>query len=691
MAQTLVRLILAALLALAAAPAFAEPLPRADAPSWILPREVPEPSESESEFTGGGFEILLWDVQVHVEPVGHVRYVRSVLSVADRVGLEEAGVVDLTVDPDGEALTLHHLRVHRAGDVIDHSDLSFARLRREEDLSEGVITGEITLHAAIPDLRVGDIVDLAFSKKVSPSIFPEEFYYALAAEPYAEVRAEHYRILTPADKTLSIGGSVGYSPRITITDGHTEFNWVRINALPSDDKLEDGRSETFPLVELSSFTDWSMVVEGLAPHYRSRSDLPEELMQFVAATMKTETDEDRRATAAFRLVQDRIRYVAITLGDGGYVPRAPDLVWRRGYGDCKDKSLLLISILARMGIEADVVLVNSKRGRSLNERKASPYAFNHAIVRVRSADGDYFMDPTDTLQGGVGRTIATSDFGFGLPLSDGEEELISVRLAPPQEPGQEVRDIYTFKTEGRFGAELRVLTVFRREEADDMRSRLRGETLASRGDEYRDWYDDRFPGIEIVAPLTAEDDLDANVLTLNEHYQIPRTAFAEKNLWRRFWLTPHAVRHELQELDDEPLESEMKLDSMFFQRHSVTLENLPHPLKAPAEINHVAKHLTFSRKGEADPSGKWLNMTWELRINEPVVLPEDEKEYRDAVDLVDRRDNLRYNLVWKGAGAEFGDRIVVAGLNVRGALSISAFVLLSLVAGLGVRRGLSQS
>ena len=84
-----------------------------------------------------------------------------------------------------------------------------------------------------------------------------------------------------------------------------------------------------------------------------------------------------------RWVQEHVRYVAIEVGEGGYVPRDPALVVRRLYGDCKDKAFLLLALLARSGIEALPVLTRGRNHGKIDPAFPSPIQFNHVILAVR--------------------------------------------------------------------------------------------------------------------------------------------------------------------------------------------------------------------------------------------------------------------------------------------------------------------
>ncbi|HWC66215.1 MAG TPA: DUF3857 domain-containing protein, partial [Thermoanaerobaculia bacterium] len=90
---------------------------------------------------------------------------------------------------------------------------------------------------------------------------------------------------------------------------------------------------------------------------------------------------------AARWVQDRVRYVALEVGEGGYAARPPALVAQRLFGDCKDKAFLTIALLRRAGIEAYPVLALPREFGSVDPDFPTPAAFNHLIVAVKLPDG----------------------------------------------------------------------------------------------------------------------------------------------------------------------------------------------------------------------------------------------------------------------------------------------------------------
>ncbi|MEP0828100.1 MAG: DUF3857 domain-containing transglutaminase family protein [bacterium] len=90
---------------------------------------------------------------------------------------------------------------------------------------------------------------------------------------------------------------------------------------------------------------------------------------------------------------ERMRYVSVSIGLSGWKPNAASLVEQRGYGDCKDLSVLLISRLRAAGIAAFPALVLTS-DEGLLETDFPNFGFNHVIVAAVRNDDTVWMDPT---------------------------------------------------------------------------------------------------------------------------------------------------------------------------------------------------------------------------------------------------------------------------------------------------------
>lgn len=131
-----------------------------------------------------------------------------------------------------------------------------------------------------------------------------------------------------------------------------------------------------------------------------------EAVRRTSAETFADVDELRdRVATALDFVRRRVRYVAVEVGVGGYRPSAPEEVLERRWGDCKDKSFLLIDLLAAAGVEAYPALVLLDGEDRVDDRFPGADQFNHLIVAVPAeavaaapgdvvADGYLFLDAT---------------------------------------------------------------------------------------------------------------------------------------------------------------------------------------------------------------------------------------------------------------------------------------------------------
>jgi hypothetical protein len=83
--------------------------------------------------------------------------------------------------------------------------------------------------------------------------------------------------------------------------------------------------------------------------------------------------------------QQKVRYVEIKLGVGGYQPHSAADTFRSKYGDCKDKATLLSAMLASIGVHSALVIVDTERG--VIDAEAPSIVGNHAILAIEIPAG----------------------------------------------------------------------------------------------------------------------------------------------------------------------------------------------------------------------------------------------------------------------------------------------------------------
>lgn len=99
-------------------------------------------------------------------------------------------------------------------------------------------------------------------------------------------------------------------------------------------------------------------------------------------------------------IQKNVRYFIVATGIGGWQAHWAGDIYRNKYGDCKDKTTLLIAMLKAVGVQAYYLHVDSRRG--IIDPKAPSLRGNHMITAIELPAGE--NDPrlaarTKTAQG----------------------------------------------------------------------------------------------------------------------------------------------------------------------------------------------------------------------------------------------------------------------------------------------------
>lgn len=82
----------------------------------------------------------------------------------------------------------------------------------------------------------------------------------------------------------------------------------------------------------------------------------------------------------YRWVQRNIKYVAFEDGENGFVPREANLVLQRKYGDCKDKTSLLVAMMKSQGLKASYTWIGTRDIPYKLSEFATGSNFNHMIA-----------------------------------------------------------------------------------------------------------------------------------------------------------------------------------------------------------------------------------------------------------------------------------------------------------------------
>lgn len=406
-------------------------------PPWIVPSPIPETSEAPAD---APVAVMLADQQIALEPGKVSVYSETAIKIQNGQGLA-IGNVSLPWDPATSTITVHKLEIHRGKEIIDvlATGQKFQTMRREGNLELAVLDGRLTANIQPEGLQVGDILDLAMTVEVADPVLKGHVETVFANWNGMPFRSARALLLWPKSIDLKFRRSDSLPALRMSTRGRMSTAEIRLeNAQPL--LAPKGAPLRYALGrtgEASDYKSWSQVADLLISSYQAAAVIPRSgPLRDEAERIRNATgDPIKRAELALALVQDRIRYVGLLMGAGGYVPAPAETTWSRRFGDCKAKTALLLALLHEFGIEAVPAAVNSEAGEALAGRLPMLSLFDHVLVRAKINGRTYWLDGTRTGDASL-EMIATPNFGWVLPLVSGAD-LIPLSPAPLTSPSMD--------------------------------------------------------------------------------------------------------------------------------------------------------------------------------------------------------------------------------------------------------------
>lgn len=486
-------------------------------PNWVVSEEYNKTPLINEDEISQGLLTLLYEEQVNIDR--EEVYYKIVAKVTENVGTQPASNINVSFDPSYQKLTFHTINIIRGDKNINKlSSNSFQTMRRELSAENYIYDGSLSAVTNLSDVRMGDIIEYSYSVKGFNPINKNHFSSTVNLRTSRPLGKLHLKILSKKQlffkhfKTdLKVKESVVNGKNIYV------YKEENINAHRYED-LTPGWNIESGILNISNYNTWKEVVDWGVKVYHYDYNLSPELNNKIDEIKKSKKSEGDRIKACLNFVQNDVRYLGLESGIGAYKPNSPNKVFKQLFGDCKDKSILLVAMLKAMNIKAYPVLVNTYLKETIKKFLPSPLQFNHCVTKVITNDGgEYWYDPTIPNQGGTYSSTAFPDYRYGLVLKQGNNDL--EKIFPFNSNSVEITDNFIIEEAGK-GAKLTINSIYREGEADNMRSFFKNNSISSIKKEYENYYSRYFNNIKSIKNPEFLDDLDNNVFTINEEYKI---------------------------------------------------------------------------------------------------------------------------------------------------------------------------
>ena len=224
------------------------------------------------------------------------------------------------------------------------------------------------------------------------------------------------------------------SPEVSYTENDTVVYIWRYGETPAL-AIEEGMphiNDIAPRLRYSSIADWNDVYMWYKELAKGRYTPDAKIEGKVQQLTQDLATEEAKIRALYHFVAADIRYVGIELGQSAYQPSSATEVFQVQYGDCKDKTTLLISMLDLIGIKAYPVMMSVAPYERIDTALPALNQFNHMIAAIPTGSDTYiWLDPTSA-------TCSYGDLPYntqgrtGFLISDTHGKFVETPVFPPE-------------------------------------------------------------------------------------------------------------------------------------------------------------------------------------------------------------------------------------------------------------------
>ena len=287
--------------------------------------------------------------------------------------------------PGDRVLNIHAWSVDAAGHKFELRDKEFAY---SSPYGGELYSDHQYVGGEVPGADVGSVV--AFESTMQHHPFATQLLWHFQEDiPVKEAR---YTLEMPAGWEYKAfwANSKAETPRAASTN---RWEWLKVDVpgivdeeyAPSRAALAGRMAVALYMPSGAKLDSWERIAEWNNGLTADRHNVTPEIAERVRQLTSGLTTFDAKARAIADFLQRQVRYVAIEIGIGGFQPHFAADVFRKRYGDCKDKATLMAAMLQAIGINSHYVLVHTRHG-VVHEDLPNIYAFNHEILAIELPD-----------------------------------------------------------------------------------------------------------------------------------------------------------------------------------------------------------------------------------------------------------------------------------------------------------------
>lgn len=465
-------------------------------------------------------------VNVHENGLSEV-FAQRLVHVLTEPGARQNETFYIRYTPGSQEVEVRQARVYRRN-PSGVLEISSATGREDRDLSEPWYSLYYDNRAEVvtfEGLHPGDVLEIQYTvadvaARNEMSGYFGDFQFVAETVP---TNLWQYVLVGPSRKTFFFHTPTlpGFSRDQVERGGRREYRFeARPVAKVIPEPSMPGWAEVAPYLHVSTYETWdqvgrwywNLVAEQLVPDANVKR-----LAETAVAGAKTLEDKVR---AVHEAVIRGTRYVGLEFGIHGYKPYRVSQILSRRFGDCKDKASLMVSMLKVVGVEAELVLLRTRRGGAVEAAPASLAVFDHAIVYVPALD--LYLDGTAEFSGM--KELPHQDQGtMALRVSSTGQTLVQTPVLPSRD--NQARRTWSVALGADGAAKVEETVMVRGQAAPEWRQHY--QTAGERLDKYGKIWNARFPGAVVSALAITGTEAPSEPVAVSATIDVPHLAVAQ--------------------------------------------------------------------------------------------------------------------------------------------------------------------
>ncbi|HET9136214.1 MAG TPA: DUF3857 domain-containing protein [Candidatus Kapabacteria bacterium] len=254
-------------------------------------------------------------------------------------------------------------------------------------------------HLVFTNLAPGDAINVSYRLQNYPrGSLSSYFWFSKVFDHYTPSIHQKLSLLIHPDVKFDHIESGGLGkPTVTHKEEYDLYEWTTDSLKElGDERYSPETVDIGKSIHISNVPNWDMISKWYSTVSKTKARRDYEVKEVIADLFPTgqTVSPAEKVRRIYNYIVENVRYSSVPFRQSGIIPQKASAVINTGIGDCKDVSTLFASLTAEVGLDAQLVLVNT-RDKGRMEMQLPSTDFNHCIARIKLNNNWYYVELTN--------------------------------------------------------------------------------------------------------------------------------------------------------------------------------------------------------------------------------------------------------------------------------------------------------